>query len=386
MNILFLISSEGNGAGGHFNSLYQISMEVGRKHNVKVILLGKGKSPIVESSPHFDRKISVGHGLKDFQSLRREMKKTTIDFQPDIIHCFDTNSLNRVILSRSFKHTPIVLNKCGGRNPLKNNHQHADAIVVFSKENQDWYLNNKNYDNSSIYLIPNRVRELNKLPLDKQIEKASENKITFVRISRLGGAYEHTLLQTYSLLDKLSEDYPVELFVIGRIQNEERFNELRNIAQNKDYDVRFITDERAFKGSDFLYLADFVIGTGRSFMEATSLSIPTLTPAKNTKIPILVNKNNVGDFLATNFSERNVAPNKSEENTLSEIEKLYKDEKYRGRFRKETKEIFDEFFCTEKILEKYEKVYLEVSRDYKKSSKRVFKNFPYLLRYFLKGY
>lgn len=386
MNILFLVSSEGKGAGGHFNSLYQVSMEMGRKHNVKVMLLGKGGSPIVESSPYFDRNINVGHNLKDFRLLNKELKRVSKDFHPDIIHCFDTDSLNRVLLSRSFRNTAIVLNKCGGPNPQKSNYQHADAIVVFSKENQNWYLNNKNYNNSSIYLIPNRVRELNKLPKEKQKESASTDKLTFVRISRLGGAYEHTLLQTYKLLDILSKSCPVELFVIGRIQNEKRFDKLVVLAKDKTYNVTFITDERAYQGSDFLYLADFAIGTGRSFMEATSLGIPTLTPASNTEIPILIHEGNIDQFLATNFSERNVAPHNSEAHTLNEITKLYSDKNHLVDFRNQTKGIFDEYFGTDKILEKYENVYLSMLNNKQKSRNLIFKNLPYLIRYLLKGY
>lgn len=385
MRILFLISSEGKGAGGHFNSLYQISSEIGKKYDIKIILLGKGNSPIVEGSPYFYRKITSAHGLKDFRYLHKQFRKVSQDFKPDIIHCFDTNSLNRVLLSHSFKNIPIVMNKCGGKNPLGKNHQHADAIVVFSKENQEWFISNKNYDSASIYVIPNRVRELNNLSEEKRVEVASPDKISFVRVSRLGGAYEHTLLQTYTLLDKLAEKYPVELFVVGRIQDEKRFEKLVELANNKAYDIKFITDERAFKGSDFLYLADFVVGTGRSFMEATSLGIPTLTPALNTEIPILIDEGNVENFLATNFSERNVAPVGSEAFTFNEIDKLYKDKNYRVEYKNRTKEIFDEYFGTNKILERYDHVYHNVLNIKLKRLSLIVKNFPYLIKYFLKG-
>ena len=156
-------------------------------------------------------------------------------------------------------------------------------------------------------------------------------------------------------------------------------------AKGKNYDINFITDERAYKASEFLYLADFVIGTGRSFMEATSLGIPTLTPAKNTDIPILIDEKNVEAFLATNFSERNIAPENSQEKTLNEIDKIHGDTDYRICFQKETKRIFDEYFGTEKILEKYEIVYLNVLNQKLRRRKLYRNNFPYLLKYLLKG-
>lgn len=384
MNILYLISSENKGVGGHFNSLYQISMEVGKKHNVKIILLGHGESPIISNSPHFERQIKTTRSPKGFLRLHREFTQIARDFNPDIIHCFDTHALNRVLLSNGFKSTPIVLNKCGGKNPLGGNYQHADAIVVFSKENQEWFLSNKHYEKASIYLIPNRVRKLTFLTHEKRKEKASADKLTFVRISRLGGAYEKTLYQTYKLLDILSAKYPVELFVVGRIQDQQRFKNLTKVAKGKNYDINFITDERAYKASEFLYLADFVIGTGRSFMEATSLGIPTLTPAKNTDIPILINEKNVEAFLATNFSERNVAPENSQENTLNEIDKIHSDQNYREFYKYQTRQIFHEYFGTDKILEKYESVYINLQSRKLKRRKLFQNNLPYLLKHLLK--
>ncbi len=283
MNILFLISSEGKGAGGHYNSLFQISFELAKTNQVKIVLIGNGSSPIVESSPYFLKHIKFKHSFTNLFRISKEINNLCKEFKPDIFHCFDVRAMNQLILSTLFKkHVPVILTKCGGRNPLGNNYQHANAIVVFSKENQDWFNKNSNYRGINVYLIPNRVRGLIRLPSEKQVEKAATNKISFVRITRIGNAYEHTLKQTLNLLDKLSSNIPVELFVIGKINSESYYAELVKEVSAKKYSVHFITDDRAFKASDFLYLADYAIGTGRSFMEATSLGIPTLTPAANT--------------------------------------------------------------------------------------------------------
>lgn len=385
MNILFVISSEDKGAGGHYNSLFQVSTEVAKKYKVKIILLGKGNSPIVKSSPYFEGQFKIDHSIKECVKLDRSLKKLFINFPPDIIHCFDTNSLNRILLTKSSWKIPIVLNKCGGKNPLRNNHQHAHAIVVFSKENQDWFHSSKNYNNEAIFLIPNRVRELKLLPPSHQIEKSSADKLTFVRVSRLGGAYEFTLSQTYNLLDILSKKIKVELFVVGRVQDANRFKILKEIGEDKPYKVNFITDERAFRGSDFLYLADYVVGTGRSFMEATSLGIPSLTPAQNTDIPILVNKKNVENFLATNFSERNVASNEAQIKTIDSIEQANLEKDNLKQFQKETKEIFEEYFGTDKILKKYDQVYTYIKSSKNSKARLIFRNIPYILKYFING-
>jgi hypothetical protein len=385
MKILFLISSNGKGAGGHYNSLVQISSEIAKRHSVKLILLGKGDSPIIKSSPNFEQHIKYGKSIRDLILLNRELKSIFERFNPDVIHCFDTDSLNKILILRFFKLSiPIVWNKCGGKNPLHTNHQHADAIVVFSKENQDWYIQNKNYNDKEIFLISNRVKSLERLPFEKQKEKASEDKLTFLRISRLGGAYDFTLNQTFNLLDKLSETLPIEFYLVGTIQDQDIFQKIVDTAMTKSYVVNIITDERAYRGSDFLYLADFVIGTGRSFMEATSLGIPTLTPAKNSNIPILVDKSNVEVFLSTNFSERNVAQQDSEFQTLQNIDNAYNNKSYKAALTKDSIDLFDEYFGTSVILAKYEKVYKFVLDKDSSLTNLVRKNLPYLFKFFYK--
>lgn len=384
MNILFLISSNGKGAGGHYNSLFQISSEIGKKHEAKIILLGNGDSPIIKNSPHFSSQIRVGKNIFEIKKLKNHLSKFFEEFKPDLIHCFDTDSLNRILLANPIKKSiPIVLNKCGGGNPLRGNYQHADAIVVFSMENKNWFLDNRRYKNEDIFFIPNRVKRLELLAKHKQVESASENKLSFLRVSRLGGAYEHTLIQTFNLLDKVSLTIPVELFIVGKVQNQDRFLVIQEKAKKKKYEVKFITDDRAYKGSDFLYLADLVIGTGRSFMEATSLGIPTLTPSCNTEFPVLVDKDNINTFLRTNFSERNVASLGSDIGTLLKIEKLYHNKSYRRELELDTRNFFVEYFGTDKILEKYEEVYHFLVEKETKKRKLIWKNLPYLIKYLL---
>ena len=386
MKVLFFISAYGGTAsGGHFNSLNQVSLEMANTCEVKIIMLGKLMSPVIKDNPYLERHLKLGHGIKDVFRLNTSLRNFFETFKPDVIHCFDTRSLNLILLTSSTKGIPVVMNKCGGPNPDRKNYQHSDATVVFSFENLNWYLESKYYDNESIFCIPNRVRQLNLPAENVDIEKADSDKITFLRVSRLGGVYEMTLLQTFKLLDKLKEFLNVELIVVGRVQNEDRFSFLKSEAEKMDFNVRFITDERASKGADFLNLADFVIGTGRSFMEATSLGIPTLTPAKNTSIPILVTAENVDNFLRTNFSERNIASDHDEKNTIEDIIKLTSSEIHYSKFQTITRGLFKEYFGTEKINEKYTEVYKFAINKSLSRTKLLFENFPYLVRFILVG-
>ncbi|AWH85127.1 hypothetical protein HYN59_08325 [Flavobacterium album] len=384
MNILFLISNDGgNGVGGHYNSLNQVSIEMAREHNVKIVTLGSSSSPVILSNPNFAKHIKVGKGLKSLFTLNAELKSFVKTFTPDVVHCFDTHSLNRILPISALSKYPVVLNKCGGRNPLQGNYQHADAIVVFSKENQEWFIKNKNYDNKDIFIIPNRVRKLDFLDESQRVEQKDPNKITFVRVSRLGGAYEKTLLDSYNLIEELAKRYPVEFIVIGRIQNKTRFEALTKEAVDRKLPVKFITDERAAKGSDFLYLADFVVGTGRSFMEATSLGIPSLTPVENANYPMLVNKENFDELFSTNFSERNKAETKHVDKNLSNIEELIQDKAKYEAAKKDTLDLFTEFFGTGGIVTKYNAVYDYALKKPVKRFSLIRKNLIYIVKFAL---
>lgn len=386
MKILFFIFAEkGKANGGHYNTLHQVSLEMAKSCDVKIIMLGSSLSPVLQDNPYLADYITLGHGLADIIKLNNKLKQFFKTSRPDIIHCFDTNSLNLCLLCMATRKIPVILNKCGGPNPLRNNYLHADATVVLSKENQQWYFNNQHYKNDSIFLIPNRVRALELISERLQKEKADPNKVTFVRISRLGGAYEMTLLQTFNLIEKLNKIFPVELFVIGRITNEEKFNILVEEGKKRNLPVQYITDQRAAKGSSFLYLADFVVGTGRSFMEAASLGIPSLTPAKNTEIPILVGNNNIDNFLFTNFSERNIAKKDDEINTIETIQKLVTDPSAYHEFKKVTKSNFDELFGTSKINQKYTAAYKYVLSNPVSRINLLINHYPYLFKFLFKG-
>jgi hypothetical protein len=386
MKLLFLISgSGGHAVGGHYNSLNQVSLEMSKNNQVKILMLGKVLSPVIKENPHFVEHIVLGHSILDILRLDKQLNFLFKTFKPDVIHCFDTTALSRVLLSKATNNIPVVLNKCGGKNPRRNNYYHADATVVFSSENQGWYFNSINFEDDSIFLIPNRVRPLKLLAENLKQEKANLNKISFVRISRLGGSYEMTLLQTFNLLEELSLNLEVELFVIGRIQDKDRFNNLVKVGEQKSFHITYITDERAANASNFLYLADFAIGTGRSFMEASSLGIPTLTPAKNSDMPILVNAKNVQQFLATNFSERNIAKKDDKRITLDTINEIVFNASSYAKYQIETKGFFEEYFGTKKINQKYTDVYLYAMSNPSSKMRLIFKNFLYVVRFILQG-
>ncbi|WP_133063440.1 glycosyltransferase family protein [Flavobacterium aurantiibacter] len=384
MNILFLISNYGgNGVGGHFHSLNQISQQVANDNEVKVISIGSKASPVITSNSHFHSHIQTSKGFKGISKVNSELKKVALTFKPDVVHCFDTESLNKVLLLPALFHLPIVLNKCGGRNPIGADYQHADGIVVFSVENLDWFASNSRYNQKNIFLIPNRVQKLTVLKEDQRQEQKVTNSINFLRISRLGGAYEKTLGDTFNLLTDLKSSFKVNLFVVGKVQDKARFEALERKGSQIGVEISYITDERAYKASDFIYLADFAIGTGRSFMEAASLGIPTLAPVANASVPILVTKNNFQHFLKFNFSERTILPQELVFESETFLKEVLADRTLYMQVQQQTLELFQNYFGTDLIASKYQEVYHHVTSSKNTRWSLVKKNYKYLLKYLI---
>lgn len=379
MNVLLFIYCQGKASGGHYHSLDQLSKEIGKVVSLKIVSFGPVTSPVLLGNPYFKKHI-LFNNKKDLFLLNNSVKELVLEESTSLIHCFDTESLNWMLIMPSTFKIPIVLNKCGGPNPLRKNWQHADSIVLFSKENYNWFESNIHYHSNDYHLIPNRVTKLDLLPIEKRTFTKDTSRINFMRVSRLGGAYEKTLWDTLKMINVLKDKFPVHLYIVGRIQDEIRFSKFVEIINRDNLPVTIITDERASRGADFLYLADFVIGTGRSFMEALSLGIPSLTPAINMDWPVLVVKENFNQLFSSNFSERNVADTSSKIINENRIVKLLLDKQSYLLAQKEANLLFQNYFCLKGVGTKYFDVYERVITKKSNRLKLIIKNILYIIR------
>ncbi|MDG1279041.1 MAG: hypothetical protein P8O16_17310 [Algoriphagus sp.] len=379
MNILLIIYSAGKASGGHYHSLDQLSKELGKGIKLNVVSFGPVSSPVLTSNPFFKYHIPFA-GIYNLLSLFKHLGKLIRSESISLIHCFDTESLNWMLILPSTFKIPIVLNKCGGPNPLRKNWQHADSIILFSKENFNWFDSNIHYNANDYHLIPNRVTKLDLLPIEKRTLTKDTSKINFMRVSRLGGAYEKTLWDTLKMINVLNDKFPVHLYIVGRIQDEIRFSKFVDVINRDNLPVTIITDDRASRGADFLYLADFVIGTGRSFMEALSLGIPSLTPAVNMDWPVLVLKENFNQLFSSNFSERSVADSSSKINNENRIVKLLLDNQSYLLAQEEANLLFQNYFYLKGVGEKYFDVYNRVITKERNRIKLIIKNLLYIIK------
>lgn len=304
MNILFFISVYHDGTGGHFQSLNHISRKLAENNHVNIITIGPGHNSVIASNPHFYKHISF-NGYTFF-NLKKELYSAIKELSPDVYHCFDRGSYNVLRLFVSTKKHKVFINKCGGPNRL--DFAIIYNIIVFSQENYNWFLNNSHFKDSAIYLIPNRVSQVLINHKDQPLKK-DYNKFTFLRICRIGSTHKKSIVDSLALIEHLNSKYPqkVKLVIIGGVEDNDLYKNIRKHSELLKGAVELYTHDSFTKeASKFIYLADAVIGTGRSLMEAASLKKPVLSINANEDIPVLITKENFSEAFSTNFSARNV--------------------------------------------------------------------------------
>ena len=351
--VLYIITTIGHGRGGHVFSLDHISKEMAKKADVRIISIGKAKDSILVDNPYFLKHVSFD-GLS-WINFHKEMTALTRDYKPDVIHCFDGMSYTLLTCLPLLIRYPFVVSKCGGENPVI--YPRAHNIVVFSKENQTWFQLRPKFKDANIHLIPNRVSRL-KLQEDKSLPKDT-SCFTFVKINRINQKFKKDMLDSFELIRYLTKQHlPVKLIIIGCVEDEAAYEQLKLSIAQEQLPVSFVTDEKVTrKASDYLYLADAVIGTARSLMEAASLGLPVLTPASNYSYPVFVDSDNFEGFFATNFSPRNRVSQNDINQNLIKIKQLMTDKHYYKSQQEFALSVFDRYFNVENARDAYMKVY-----------------------------
>lgn len=356
MRVLFLISVKGHGRGGHFNSLNHISLALSQRISVGIVTVGPGRSKLLEDNPFFKLHI-YSNGLNLFK-VSKGIAKIANQFRADIIHCFDGDIYSIIRFAFVPNKYKIVLNKCGGPNTI--NFPISETLVLFSKENFTWFNNNDRFFKTKLYLIPNRVTPITVLSARERIIEKSKEYFTFLRIARIGEKYKSSILDSIYLVQKLNgkASKEVRLFLIGSIEDNEVFQQILKYVEKENINIEFLTEDTyTINASKMLYLADVVIATGRGLMEATSIPLPVLTPAKNSDTPILLDDSNFQTFFETNFSERNIADEKSLKFNLDNIIRMIDDSSFYESLLKISKSLFEIHFDLSSGVEKYILIY-----------------------------
>ena len=381
MKIVYFITTVGHGKGGHFHSLNTIANAIGSAQKVHIINIGFKPSDVLDKMNY--EFTFVNFNGYNFISTFIKIKKLIKQLQPDAIHAFDVESFAfSRLFSKSSKQASF-LNKCGGSNPKKY-FPIPDQLVLFSEENKSYFETNRRYKNTSLTLIPNRVKPvyIDRSRIELFYNTYGKTEISLLRIARIGKHYHKSIIQAINLVEWLkSKSLTIRLVVIGTIQSDVIYNSILDDIKSKQLENDVIidtSDKFTHNASELLDIGDVIIGTGRNFMEASSLNKMLLVPYKNSDYPLLVTDSNFDAIFSTNFSPRTQVDNFNEEDNL---EAIYHHLKTNNRIA--SKSWFESYFNVEKGADTYKNLYL--NQDVHKNSNLIdtFVNIIYAIKIFV---
>lgn len=378
MKIAFVIASinsKSNGLGGHYHSLLATVEQLSVKHEVFIINVGNNPAKVLDGT-----KFNLFSIIEKRYAIFRTYKKVISilkDEKPDIIHAFDSSAYYWVRLVGHKLHIPFCITKCGGVNPIY--FPYAKNLVLFSSENFNFFKKKRKFRNSNLFLIPNRIKDFedNKILIEKINRKLETYSKTFkfLRITRIGKYYHRSSIQLINLVNKLSDDgIKCCAIFIGTVEDEHYLNELKKHGRSNCF---FFTDpEFTENAKSLINLADAVLGTGRSFMEAAAKEKILLSPVQNSSMPLLITRENFETAFYYNFSERIEIYNFAELHNYELIKRLIQNKEELQQQKTFSKKMFQEFFDVQKIIDKYEHVYTNSA---KKTPKKCFDFFLHTL-------
>ena len=352
MRILYFITSRRGTPGGHAFSLEHTISALSNFFSVGVLVLGKAVPNIEKLDSYIG---SVPLSVKSYKHLKRYIDH----FSPDVIHCFDVTSYVYVSLGFSLKYRRIIYTHCGGPNPNSGVFMpYATRIILYSKENLKYFIQNKLFVNIEFKLLPNRI-DLSLLN-NQNFYTYPDKCFNICQIIRIHSSKEKVIFNSLNLMNELKKRGTVFHFtLVGTVTTGDLYQKiLMFLSDNalQEY-VSVITDERTCLGSSFLKNADCVIATGRSLMEACSLGKIVLCPVSNISIPILIREDNFQTLFDTNFSGRAVVFS-DEDSEFDYILKIVNNIAFRESIFKCNKHIAENYFLiTKEVILKYKELY-----------------------------
>jgi len=352
-----IIANPGYGLGGHYRSLKTIVEALRERVECVVINIGPYNSPVIDSIPVTVHNIRF-KGLNIVGAVRQVVKILKRE-RIDAINVFDARIFCIADMASRIAGKPLVLTKCGGPNPDGSYFfPVVDYLVVFSKENLEYFQSHPKYANTEMRFLPNRATKA--VPDPVQIEKLrarlDPRKKTFLIIARFHEHYKDNMMQGVNLVRRLNgEGKASQLLIIGTPDAPAVVDE---VARYRDDSVIVVNDEEfTLDASKLIDVADFSIATGRGFMEAASRGKPLLTSLADSPFPLLVTEETFPELFATNFSPRNRIENLDLEENHRRIARALEDDGYRAELSDLASRLFNEHFDVTSVVGEYQALF-----------------------------
>lgn len=349
-NIAFVTGTFGHGRGGHFWDLITVAESLNLTRDVVIFNISRKNSPVLDESSVnvVNIRANLLQSIILFRKYVLEMNITAI-FSFDIRVAFFPSFISNLL------QVPLIYIKPGGPNPTKKYPKVRD-LIVYSKENYNYFERDNIDGYINLYLIPNRSVKVTTdwLLVNELKARLEAGCFNFVQVIRITPEYYQNLTQSINLIKKLNEksERKVGLVIIGVIQDVGVYEKIKKEAESLP--VHIITDNKFTEcASKLLEIGDAVIGNGRSVMEAASLGLPVLVSAQNSSHPVLLNKHNFENAFEVNFSPRYKIASPEDDKHFDNIKMLVKNEIYLIENKEHSKTCFDVHFNVFSIIEQY---------------------------------
>lgn len=374
MKVLFIISTCGPGQGGHHYSLRTLVTALHGKVQCTVVTIGLTVSAALKDTS-FTALFVPFSGVNAWSAFRK-LREILREEKPDVIHAFDELAMFFARVLAGSSRLPLILTRAGGANPTKY-YPYTKHLILFSKENEEYFRSQAKYRDTSFYVLPNRVLDVGQDPIRIiELKKMLRpDAITFLRIGRVD-AYLDIALQAIRLVNELNaRGVRAQLVIIGGIQMRNSHSKLE--AAGKEHTV-IVTDSHFTRNaSELIDIADFVVGTGRGLMEAATRGKIILAPLMNGRYPVLVNEDTFADLFRTNFSPRGVVPDHDDTKGLEQILSVCASEKERTRAREFSLAMAESYFRIDSVIDLYVNMYTSLKYENSRSPIDLLENMLY---------
>jgi hypothetical protein len=356
--VCYLIFGTGKGNGGHYRSLSVISNALKNKFNVLIFNIGYTHSQIIIDSglENYFFKFNGINVFGTFKKMNYVLKNRNLY----LVHCFDHQSMFLGKILTNFYKIPLLYTMCGGASP-RSYFPYVKYVTVFSHENLKFFKGSEKFRNSMVWCIPNRVInfEVSDVKIKALTSKFQLYKTNvFLRICRISHYYKKSIIQAIDLINDLTDkNYNVCLLIIGNVQDADVYGELVKRVDCKR-NIYFVTDDSfTLNAKELIDISNFVIGTGRGFMEACSRGKIMLVPCANSNYPVLIDSKNFEQSFNYNFSERTEFSVDVVINNLNNIVNLLNNQKDYIFESNNSKNRFNDYFSIAKGVHLYIDVY-----------------------------
>lgn len=386
MKILYIVSNintASRGNGGHYYSMLATAEALKDGNEVFILNIGTSESIALQKTKFkiiniVDSKLRTSRLLKNLNEFLQENPV-------DIIHSFDDLAFFYSRTISVWRKIPIVLTKCGGVNPRY--YPFCRNLVTFSLENTIFFKKEKKFRKSTINLIPNRVKpfmtDSTRIQELKGKHDLFQYDIVFLRISRIGKQYEKSAKQLINCVAALNiKGFKTCILFIGTVVDNSVLEELKKF--NLGVKTKFETDAYFTKNAkELLDVADVVLGTGRSFMEAALHDKIMLAPLQNEALPILVTEDNFEMLLAMNFSERGKVNDFQPQMQINFLQDLLVNKSEKKLYLSRMKTLYNGNFNIESKREYYQYLYNQLKYEFSPAPYDTVLNYLFLQRRFV---